>query len=163
MGATQVLFLIALGDDRMSVITEAIKVLETQVKEGQMEYKIHGPSDIEDLLILKMAKKKSEEFGLVLVDQSNRVLKFKTIEKGIQSRCHVYMRKLVKFVLNTDATGVILYHNHPSGSTIFSQADIDITKTIKDVLTVCEVRVLDHIIVAGTNALSMKEAGRFPI
>jgi DNA repair protein RadC len=147
----------------MNIVTEAIKALETQVKEGQMEYKISGPSEIKDLLVLKMAKKKSEEFGIVLVDQSNRVMKFKTIERGIQSRCHIYMRNLVKFVLNTDATGVILYHNHPSESTVFSAADIDLTKAIKNVLTACDVRVLDHIVVAGTSAVSMKGEGQFPM
>jgi DNA repair protein RadC len=57
------------------------------------------------------------------------------------------------------ASGVVLAHNHPSGSVQASAADKALTQTLKSALALVDVRVLDHIIVAPGCAFSMAEAG----
>ena len=71
----------------------------------------------------------------------------------------VYPREVVKTALAHNAGGVILAHNHPSGMAEPSVADRMLTKTLKETLAVVDVKLLDHIIVAGSNTWSFAEQG----
>ena len=66
---------------------------------------------------------------------------------------------MLKEALKHNAAAVILAHNHPSGIAEPSQADLDITKQLKKVLDLVDIRVLDHIIVAGGDITSFAERG----
>ena len=66
---------------------------------------------------------------------------------------------IAKAALTNNAASVILAHNHPSGEAEPSSADRDITRRLKDGLGLLDIRVLDHIIVAGANQTSMAERG----
>jgi len=71
----------------------------------------------------------------------------------------VYPREVVKRALHHNAAAVIFAHNHPSGVAEPSQADELLTKALKDVLGLVDVRVLDHFVIAGNVALSFAERG----
>ncbi len=71
----------------------------------------------------------------------------------------VYPREVVKLALQHNAAGLIFAHNHPSGVTDPSQADEALTRTLKQALALVDVRVLDHFIVGGGEALSFAERG----
>ena len=71
----------------------------------------------------------------------------------------VYPREVVKLALQHNAAGLIFAHNHPSGVTEPSQADEALTRTLKQALALVDVRVLDHFIVGGGDALSFAERG----
>jgi DNA repair protein RadC len=71
----------------------------------------------------------------------------------------VYPREVVREALRLNAAAVILSHNHPSGETRPSRADEVLTSTLKTALALVDVRVLDHIITAGGESLSMAEKG----
>ena len=66
---------------------------------------------------------------------------------------------MVKEVLKHNAAAVIFAHNHPSGRAEPSAADESITRRLREVLALIDVRVLDHIVVAGTAFVSMAERG----
>ena len=70
----------------------------------------------------------------------------------------VYPREVVKETLRLNATKVILAHNHPSGNTDPSQQDIELTKKLKEILQIIDVKVLDHIIV-GDDITSFADMG----
>jgi DNA repair protein RadC len=71
----------------------------------------------------------------------------------------VYPREVVKAALAANAAAVIFAHNHPSGVAQPSQADELLTRQLKDALALVDIRVLDHFIVAGSQALSFAERG----
>jgi DNA repair protein RadC len=71
----------------------------------------------------------------------------------------VYPREVVLRALHHNASAVVLSHNHPSGEVQPSRADEALTHTLKAALALVDVRVLDHVIVARGQAMSMAEAG----
>lgn len=79
--------------------------------------------------------------------------------KGTLSQTSVYPREVVKAALANNAASVILAHNHPSGKADPSNADKTLTHALKQALGLVDIRVLDHIIVAGKNTYSFAEYG----
>lgn len=71
----------------------------------------------------------------------------------------MHPREVVRRVLETNAAAVIFAHNHPSGMTEPSQADIRITQRLKEALALIEVRVLDHLVIGEGEGLSFAERG----
>jgi len=85
-------------------------------------------------------------YGLAL-DSRNRFLGFLKLEQGTVNSAVVHLRKLLAFLLcETNATGLILAHSHPSGSSIPSHEDVRLTRRIEERLSDIQVRLLDHII-----------------
>ena len=71
----------------------------------------------------------------------------------------VYPREVVKEALARNSAALLLVHNHPSGAAEPSRADEMLTQTLKSALALVDVRVLDHLIVAGSAILSFAERG----
>jgi DNA repair protein RadC len=78
---------------------------------------------------------------------------------GTLTQTAVYPREVARRALYHNAAAVILAHNHPSGDTEPSRADLVLTRKLMEVLEVFDVRVLDHFIVAGATASSLLERG----
>lgn len=76
------------------------------------------------------------------------------------SQTSVYPREVALRALHHHAAAVVLAHNHPSGSVAPSTADIQLTQTLTGALALIDVRVLDHLIVAQGQALSLAEQGQ---
>lgn len=98
-------------------------------------------------------------FALILLDSQHGVLGFEKLFYGTIDSASVYPREVVKLVLNANAAAVILVHNHPSGHTEPSQADIHLTKRLQDALLIIDVRVLDHLVIGGAETVSFAERG----
>ena len=79
--------------------------------------------------------------------------------RGTVTQTSVYPREVVREALDLNSSAVILAHNHPSGAAEPSRADEHLTQTLKSVLLMIDVRVLDHLIVTSTSVLSMAERG----
>ena len=79
--------------------------------------------------------------------------------RGTVGQTSVYPREVVKETLARNSAAVVLVHNHPSGAAQPSRADEALTQTLKAALALVDVRVLDHLIVAGPEILSMAEKG----
>ena len=102
-----------------------------------------------------------ESFVIFCLNAQNKVLHEEVIQRGTLSEVPVYPRKIVELALLHKAHSIILAHNHPGGSLTPSQDDINITKTIISALEVLEIKVRDHIIVAGEEYLSLKQENYF--
>lgn len=117
------------------------------------------PQQVKQYLRLYLARQLREVFGVMFLDTQNRLLAYETLFEGTLIQTSVYPREIVKRALAHNAAAVILSHNHPSGVAEPSQADKQITDTIKQALLLVDVRVLDHIIVAGQETCSFSERG----
>ena len=114
---------------------------------------------VKDYLTLHLAEKECEIFGAIMLDNQNRVIEFKELSRGTINKASIYPREVIKEVLSSNAASVILAHNHPSALPDPSEADKQITERLVKVLELIDVRVLDHIIVGGADAISFAEVG----
>ncbi|NLT95670.1 MAG: DNA repair protein RadC [Clostridia bacterium] len=100
-----------------------------------------------------------EAFYLICLDTQNRVIHAALVHEGTINEAPVYPRIIVETALRHQAHNVILAHNHPGGSLNPSQADIDVTEKIKRALEPIDIKVIDHIVVAGERFVSFAERG----
>lgn len=128
-------------------------------KRFQRSHFLTSPDATRDFLTMTLATEPKEIFGLILLDTQHCVLGFESLFTGTIDGASVYPREIVKCVLDANAAAVILAHNHPSGHREPSQADRTITQKIKQALNTVEVRVLDHLLVAGPAIISFAELG----
>ncbi len=120
---------------------------------------LNNPSQVRNYLRSKLRDYQYEVFGIIYLDNQNRIITFEELFRGSISSASVYPREVVRQVLRHNAAATILVHNHPSGISEPSQADRDITQTLADALRLVEVRVLDHLIVGDVSVVSMAERG----
>ena len=118
-----------------------------------------SPGAVRDYLRLAIAAREHEVFVCLWLDAQHRVLANQELFCGTLTQTSVYPREIVKAALRANAAAVIFAHNHPSGVAQPSQADELLTRNLRDALALVEVRVLDHFIVAGNQAVSFAERG----
>jgi DNA repair protein RadC len=106
-----------------------------------------------------MARETNEQFRLLFLDRKNRLIGDEVQQRGTVDHTPVYVREVVKRALELSATALILVHNHPSGDTTPSRADIEMTRDIARALTPVGVTVHDHVIVGGGEPASLRAMG----
>jgi DNA repair protein RadC len=118
-----------------------------------------SPKAVSDFLKLHFAGQPYESFAVLYLNAQHAFVAFEDVFRGTLTQTSVYPREILVRALHHQAAAVILSHNHPSGAAQPSRADEALTKTLKTALALIDVRVLDHVIVAGTRSLSMAEKG----
>ena len=103
--------------------------------------------------------KKSEVFAALFLDSQHQLIKYEELFHGTLDSASVYPREVVKSALKYNAGAVIFAHNHPSGNSEPSSADIDITQHLKKALSLIDIRTLDHMIVGEHTVVSLAERG----
>lgn len=114
---------------------------------------------MKDYLKLHFAGREYESFVVLYLDAQNSLIEVEELFRGTLTQTSVYPREVVKSALRFNAAAVMFSHNHPSGSVTHSRADEHLTKTLKAASSLVDVRVLDHHVIAGNNALSFAETG----
>lgn len=117
------------------------------------------PDAVKLYLRLQLSGEQTERFAVLFLDVQNRFIAFEIMFTGTLTQTSVYPREVVMAALAYGAAAVVLAHNHPSGNVQPSRADEALTQTLKTTLALIDVRVLDHVIVAPGEALSMAEQG----
>ncbi|HNQ36734.1 MAG TPA: DNA repair protein RadC [Prolixibacteraceae bacterium] len=100
-----------------------------------------------------------EEFWILLLNRSNRVLDKYMVSKGGITGTVIDVRTIMKCAVEKSATSMILCHNHPSGNLSPSDADLQITRKIKDAGQLMEIQVLDHLIITQKSHFSFADNG----
>jgi DNA repair protein RadC len=144
---------LATGDE---VLQAARQVIGRRVRRGSS---MSSPQTVRDYLRTKLAEREHEVFVTLLLDTQNRLIEYVELFRGTLAQTSVYPREVVKIALAHNAASMILAHNHPSGVAEPSRADELLTQSLKQALSLVEVRVLDHFIVAGDQTLSFAERG----
>ena len=114
---------------------------------------------VTNYLQLYFSRQSHESFVVLFLDVRNKLIECREMFRGSLSHTSVYPREVVKAALACNAANVILAHNHPSGSVEPSNADKTLTRSLKQAMGLVDIRVLDHIIVAGKNTYSFAEYG----
>ncbi len=138
------------------VLLAAQKVLAGQLRGSEA---LNSPQVVRDFLRVKLATLEHEVFAVIHLDAQNRVIDYVEMFRGTVSQTSVYPREVVKEALARNSAALLLVHNHPSGVAEQSRADETLTQTLKAALALVDVRVLDHLIVAGSTILSFAERG----
>jgi DNA repair protein RadC len=141
-----------------AIIESALKILESRLLYDPDLIPMTSPQASKDFVKLKLFAYEHEVFACLFLDNRNRVIVFDELFRGTIDGASVYPREVVKACLSCNAAAVIFAHNHPSGVTEPSQADIAITERLRKALALIDVRVLDHLIV-GDEVTSFAERG----
>lgn len=112
-----------------------------------------------DYLTSELRSYEHEVFSCLFLDNRHRVLEFEELFKGTINSATVHPREVVKKALRYNAAAVILAHNHPSGISEPSQADISITNHLKTALGMVDIRLLDHFVIGDGESVSLAERG----
>lgn len=149
-----------IGEAKAISIVAALE-LGRRRKEGDADEKprISSSRDGFQLLRAHLQDIHHEEFWIILLNRANRVIKKCQISQGGVAGTVADPKIIFKLALAELASGIILAHNHPSGNLTASQADIDLTKKIREAGKLLEIQVLDHLIVAGQKYFSFADEG----
>ena len=118
-----------------------------------------SPRDSETYLSALLRDRPYEVFGCLFLDNRHRVLAFEELFRGTINGASVHPREVVREALGVNAAAVILAHNHPSGVAEPSQADIALTRRLREALGLVDIRVLDHLIIGDGEAVSLAARG----
>ena len=117
------------------------------------------PALVTEYLQVLFAGQQFESFVTIFLNAQNRLIASEEMFRGTLSQTAVYPREIVKRALELNAAGTIFAHNHPSGISEPSTADIQMTEHLKKALALVDIRVLDHFVVAGRTSVSFAERG----
>jgi len=143
-----------ISDDLL--VETALKIVSGNLVRGDV---LQSPSATRQYLSLRFANLEHEVFSCLWLDNRHRVIACEEMFRGTIDGASVHPREVVKRALAQNAAAVILAHNHPSGVAEPSQADELITQRLRDALAIVDIRLLDHLIVAGARVVSMAERG----
>ncbi len=144
----------------MEMVGAAVELVKAAFREEMAQRDCLGsPQAVKDYLRLALGGKAYEAFFVIFLDCQNRVLAAEEMFHGSVSQATVYPREVVKRALAVNARAVMFAHNHPSGVAEPSGADTRLTITLRQALSVFEVDVLDHFVVAGNGIMSFAERG----
>lgn len=148
-------------DFERDIINQAKTIIEHRWSVHESE-NLHSSWLVKDFAKLKLSHRQQEIFAVAFLSAQHRLLKYSELFFGTINSCAVYPREVVRACIEHNAAGVVLMHNHPSGSAEPSTSDIAITEQIGKALTLVDIRVLDHVIVGEGEPYSMAEHGSLP-
>lgn len=102
-----------------------------------------------------------ERLGVAALDARHRVRKQREIFIGSADKAFVSTREITRFALIERATGVVVFHNHPSGDPTPSEDDVTFTQKLRDALKIADIELVDHLVIGDHRFLSMKTKGLF--
>ena len=132
--------------------------LEDKIKE---RVAFDSTSAVGNYLLAKYRFRKDEMFSMLCLDQNCRLIKWVPISSGTINVTAVNTRKVVEAVMNTSANAVVLAHNHPAGLAVPSADDINSTIAIRKLIEPLGVTLLDHIIIANEDYVSLLESDQY--
>jgi DNA repair protein RadC len=138
------------------IIAAAREALSRRIRRGSL---LSSPKAARDFLSLKLGARDFESFCVLFLDSRHRLIEFVELFRGTIDAASVYPREIVREALARNAAAVILAHPHPSGVAEPSAADELITKRIVDALRLVDIRVLDHLVIAGGDIVSFSDRG----
>ncbi|MEN6474339.1 MAG: DNA repair protein RadC [Syntrophaceae bacterium] len=128
----------------------------------QAKPRLDDPGKGTHYLMALLAGRSEEVFYVLCLDTQCRVIYPALISEGTVKEAHIHPRRVVQEVLAHKAAAVILAHNHPSGALKPSPQDHQITRVLVQALAPLDIKVLDHIIIAGESAYSFAREGVLP-
>jgi len=151
-----------IGTAKAVTIVAALE-LGRRRKENENEKRhksIKSSSDVFDVFQPLIGDTPHEEFWVMYLNRSNRIISKQKLSSGGTTGTVVDEKLIIRTALLKYAESIILCHNHPSGNTVPSKADIQITEKIKNAASFFSIKLLDHIIIGGNNFSSFADDGQ---
>lgn len=142
---------------RLAVARELLlRDLHEQLRRGPV---MSSPQALRDWLRLYCRDLEHEVFLVLYLDAQHRLIEAEELFRGTLTQTSVYPREVVKGALAHNAAALAIAHNHPSGVAEPSRADELLTQTLQSTLSLVDVRIIDHFVVAGEQIVSFAERG----
>jgi DNA repair protein RadC len=149
-----------LGQAKSAQLAAAIELARRAMGEQLTERgALTSPGAVRDYLRAAIGHRAHEIFMCIWLDAQHKVIGMEEAFEGTLTQTSVYPREIVRRALIRNAAAVIFAHNHPSGVAQPSQSDELLTRNLREALALVEVKVLDHFVVAGNQAISFAERG----
>lgn len=149
-----------LGPAKYVQLQATLEISKRYLKEEMVERPVmDSPNAVRNYLHQLLSDEPYEQFWLVHLDNQHRVVSAEVLFKGTIDAAAVYPRVVLDTVIKHKTAAVIFAHNHPSGVCEPSQSDIQLTKRLKEVLQMIDVRTLDHFVVGHNSVTSFAERG----
>ncbi len=162
MGASREQFCQAkgLGDAKFAQLQSVMEMAKRYfASELQKPISASSSQTVKAYVASQMRGLSREAFAVLCLDSQFQLIHFETLFWGTINSTEVHPREVVKLALQHNANALILTHNHPSGVTTPSAADIQITQQLQQALSLVDIQILDHLIVGGHEVSSMAELG----
>ena len=151
-----------IGDAKAITIMAAMELGRRRKLSDIIEKKkITSSRDIFELFSAKIGDLPHEEFWIILLNRSNTIIDYHKISQGGISGTVIDIRLILKEAIEKLASALIICHNHPSGNIKPSDADIQITKKLKEAGLYMEINLLDHVVVSDNSFYSFADEGIF--
>lgn len=158
--ADRLIALDGLGPAKSAQLQAVLELARRSLREEvQHATALSSPDKVRAYLRITLSSRPHEVFMALFLDAQNRLIVADELFRGTLTQTSVYPREVVKRALAVNAGGVIFAHNHPSGVAEPSRSDELLTTSLRQALALVDVRVLDHLIVAGGDVLSFAERG----
>ena len=149
-----------IGPVKAIEIMAAIEIGKRKISEINRETEsIRSSKDAYWTVASQLMDLTTEEFWVVICNRANKVLDKIRLSAGGMHGTVVDVKVLMKLALNKGASGILIAHNHPSGNLSPSEEDRSLTRKIQQAATLLDIRLLDHIIVAGNKYTSFADEG----
>lgn len=132
------------------------RALEEELKIGDA---LDQPRRVKRYCAAHLGHLQIEHCIALYLDSQLRLITAEEVSRGTLAQASVYPREVIKAGLRHHAAALILAHNHPSGVARPSDADLALTRHLKHALALVDIRLLDHLIIAGADAFSLAESG----
>lgn len=144
-------------------ILAAVELGQRAVSERQAEMRATagGPDEVIGYVEASMRYLPREEFHVLLLDTRNRIIKSVRISQGGLTSAVIHPRDIFREAVKANAAAIVLAHNHPSGDSAPSRADVESTRKFTKLGNMMGIPVLDHIIVGAESSSSFKQLGLF--
>jgi len=149
------------GEVKALTIMAALEIgRRRRTSEAIQTLKIGSSQDAAAIFAPELSDLVYEEFWILLLNRANHIISKKMISKGGVTGTVVDPKLIFKQAIECTASGIVLCHNHPSGNKNPSDADISLTRKLKDAGILLDIQVLDHLIIAGNSYFSFADEGR---
>jgi len=149
-----------IGEARAITIAAALELgRRRQITEGLQRPTLQKSKDAAEIVIPLMRDLNHEVFCVLYLNQANRLLRHELISSGGLTGTVADIRIILKNALLYNANQMIISHNHPSGNLQPSGADKELTRKLKEAAGYMDIKLLDHLIVAGVSYLSLADEG----
>jgi DNA repair protein RadC len=148
-----------IGPAKAITIAAALELGRRRNQPSKTKTQITSSKDSFDFLIPFLADLNHEEFWIILLNKNSKIINQKKMFSGGIDVVIVDVKMIMKIAIEEGASGLILAHNHPSGSLIPSSQDKNITQKIKDACSIFSIQLLDHIIIGNNEYFSFIDAG----
>jgi DNA repair protein RadC len=163
LGLGQLRAVAGIGRARASQVMAAVELgRRTLMREVGERARLRTPRDIAATLLPQYGSHPVEQFGIVMLDTKQRLIRIKILSLGSLDSTVVHPREVFREATAASAASIILFHNHPSGDPTPSESDFEITRRMVDAGKIVGIDVLDHFVLADRSFCAIRAVTKTP-